>query len=42
MSIDVEDALLTLFQKYGNKTKEEANSYFSEIKKVGRYQKEVY
>jgi sulfite reductase (NADPH) flavoprotein alpha-component len=42
MSIDVEKSLLDLFQKFGNKTADEAKAYFEQLKNEGRYQKEVY
>lgn len=42
MSTDVEKALLNLFEQFGNKTTDEAKTYFEQLKKEGRYQKEVY
>lgn len=42
MSTDVEQALLVLFEQFGNKTIDEAKTYFEQLKKEGRYQKEVY
>ncbi len=42
MSNDVEKSLLDLFEQYGNKTSEEAKAYWEQLKKEGRYQKEVY
>lgn len=42
MSTDVEKALLDLFEQFGNKTTDEAKAYFEQLKKEGRYQKEVY
>jgi sulfite reductase (NADPH) flavoprotein alpha-component len=42
MSSDVEKSLLDLFEQFGNKTTDEAQQYFEQLKKEGRYQKEVY
>lgn len=42
MSVLVEDALLQIFQQYGNKTKEEAQKYFNVLKDEGKYSKDVY
>ncbi len=42
MSTDVEKSLLDLFEQFGNKTTEDAKQYFEQLKKEGRYQKEVY
>jgi len=42
MSADVEKSLLDLFEQFGNKTTDEAQQYFEQLKKEGRYQKEVY
>lgn len=42
MSTDVEKSLLDLFEQFGNKTTDEAKAYFEQLKKEGRYQKEVY
>ena len=42
MSTDVEKSLVDLFEQFGNKTSDEAKAYFEQLKKEGRYQKEVY
>lgn len=42
MSADVEQSLVQLFEQFGNKTSKEANAYWEQLKKEGRYQKEVY
>lgn len=42
MSTDVEKTLLNLIAQFGNKTTDEAKAYFEQLKKEGRYQKEVY
>ncbi len=42
MSSDVEKTLLHVFEQHGNKTQEEAKAYWEQLKKEGRYQKEVY
>ena len=42
MSVDVEKAFLKIFQEQGKKSEEEAKSYLEELKKEGRYQKDVY
>jgi sulfite reductase (NADPH) flavoprotein alpha-component len=42
MSKDVENALLRVIQEQGEKTKEEASQYLEQLKKDGRYEKDVY
>lgn len=42
MSKDVELALLEIIEKQGNKTSEEAKQYLEQLKKEGRYEKDVY
>lgn len=42
MSIDVEDTLLQIFEKFGNKTIEEAVQFIETLKDEGRYLKDVY
>jgi sulfite reductase (NADPH) flavoprotein alpha-component len=42
MSIDVEKALLTIIQRQGNKTEEEAKKYLEHLEEAGRYEKDVY
>ncbi|HEU4606765.1 MAG TPA: flavodoxin domain-containing protein [Chitinophagaceae bacterium] len=42
MSKDVEKAWLEIIEVHGKKTKEEAITYWEQIKKEGRYQKDVY
>ncbi len=42
MSIDVENTLIQIIQQFGNKTAEEAQSFFNEIKDGHRYHKDVY
>lgn len=42
MSIEVEKALLIVFEKEGGLTKEAAIQYFEELKSSGRYSKDVY
>jgi len=42
MSIDVEKALLSIIEKYGNKTPEGAKEYLEELEESGRYEKDVY
>jgi sulfite reductase (NADPH) flavoprotein alpha-component len=42
MSSDVENCLLEIIQQHGNKTAEEAKSYFENIKAAHRYHKDVY
>ena len=42
MSVDVEQALLQIIEKFGNKTNEEAHQYLDAMKDAGRYEKDVY
>jgi len=42
MAKDVEDALISIVQKYGNKSEAEAKKYVIELRKAKRYQKDVY
>lgn len=42
MSKDVEQTLLQVIQEYGKKTSEEAHQYLEQLKKEGRYEKDVY
>lgn len=42
MSVDVEKALLKIFEEQGNKTSEQAKTYLDALKNEGRYQKDVY
>ncbi len=42
MSKDVEQTLLQVIQEYGNKSTEEAHAYLEQLKKEGRYEKDVY
>jgi sulfite reductase (NADPH) flavoprotein alpha-component len=42
MSIDVENTLLQIIKKFGNKNDEEANIYLDELRDSGRYVKDVY
>ncbi|MBN9380152.1 MAG: flavodoxin domain-containing protein [Chitinophagaceae bacterium] len=42
MSIDVENALLTIIQHQGKKNAAQAESYLDELKEAGRYVKDVY
>jgi sulfite reductase (NADPH) flavoprotein alpha-component len=42
MSRDVEKAILHIIETQGNKSVEEANEYLENLKKEGRYQKDVY
>jgi sulfite reductase (NADPH) flavoprotein alpha-component len=42
MSVDVEQALLQVIQRYGGKTGEQANQYLDQLKEEGRYLKDVY
>ena len=42
MAKDVEDALISIVQKYGNKSEAEAKKYVVELRKAKRYQKDVY
>jgi sulfite reductase (NADPH) flavoprotein alpha-component len=42
MSVDVENALLSIIAKQGNKKTNEAIAYLDELKATGRYVKDVY
>ena len=42
MSVDVEDALLAIIAKHGDKKTNEAIEYLDELKAAGRYVKDVY
>ena len=42
MSTDVENCLLEIIELHGNKTSEEAKTYFENIKAAHRYHKDVY
>jgi sulfite reductase (NADPH) flavoprotein alpha-component len=42
MSVDVEDTLMQIVEKFGNKTIEEAVQFVEGLKEEGRYQKDVY
>jgi len=42
MSTDVENALLQIIEKYGNKSAEEAKKYLEHLEEEGRYEKDVY
>jgi sulfite reductase (NADPH) flavoprotein alpha-component len=42
MSADVEDTLLQIVEKFGNKTIEEAVQFVEQLKEDGRYLKDVY
>ena len=42
MSIDVEHALMGIIEKFGEKTKEEAQEYFIQMENEGRYSEDVY
>lgn len=42
MSLDVENTLLSIIEKYGNKTNEEAKKYLEHLEEEGRYEKDVY
>ncbi|MDT0596522.1 assimilatory sulfite reductase (NADPH) flavoprotein subunit [Glaciecola petra] len=42
MAKDVEQALLSIIQKYGNKDEKAAKQYLLEMRKAKRYQKDVY
>jgi len=42
MSKDVEQTLLQLIEEHGKKTNEEAQQYLEQLKKEGRYEKDVY
>ena len=42
MSKDVENTLLQIIEEQGQKSKEEAKEYLEQLKKEGRYEKDVY
>ena len=42
MSVDVENALLGIIRREGNKNAAQAESYLDELKETGRYTKDVY
>jgi sulfite reductase (NADPH) flavoprotein alpha-component len=42
MSVDVEDTLMQIIEKFGNKTIEEAVQFIEQLKDEGRYLKDVY
>ena len=42
MSVDVEDTLLSIIQKEGNKNAAQAEAYLDQLKETGRYVKDVY
>jgi len=42
MSVDVEDALLSIIQQEGKKTLTQAEAYLDELREAGRYVKDVY
>lgn len=42
MSKDVEQTLLQIIEEQGKKTREEAQQYLEQLKKEGRYEKDVY
>ena len=42
MSVDVEKMLLTIIKDFGNKTEQEAEAFFEQLKKEERYHKDVY
>jgi sulfite reductase (NADPH) flavoprotein alpha-component len=42
MSVDVEDTLMQIVEKFGNKTIEEAVQFVEGLKEEGRYLKDVY
>ena len=42
MSSDVEKTLLSIIEKYGDKTPEGAKEYLEELEESGRYEKDVY
>jgi sulfite reductase (NADPH) flavoprotein alpha-component len=42
MSTDVENTLLQIIEKYGNKTAEEAKKYLEHLEEEERYEKDVY
>jgi sulfite reductase (NADPH) flavoprotein alpha-component len=42
MGYDVENAVLEVIQKYGNKNKQEANGFLQKLKEDGQYKTDVY
>jgi sulfite reductase (NADPH) flavoprotein alpha-component len=42
MSVDVEDTLMQIVQKFGDKTIEEAVQFVEQLKDESRYLKDVY
>ena len=42
MSVDVENTLLAIIARYGNKKTNESIAYLDELKEAGRYAKDVY
>jgi len=42
MAKDVHQALLTVIEQQGNKTREQAEQYLNELRKNKRYQRDVY
>jgi sulfite reductase (NADPH) flavoprotein alpha-component len=42
MSVDVENTLVRIIEQHGNKSSVEAKAYWEELKKEGRYQRDVY
>jgi len=42
MSVDVENALLSIIRQVGNKNSAQAEAYLDELKETGRYVKDVY
>jgi sulfite reductase (NADPH) flavoprotein alpha-component len=42
MSINVENALISVFEQHGSLNTEEAKKYFEKLKEEGRYSKDVY
>ena len=42
MSYDVEQTLVSIIEKYGEKTHEEAKEYFQQMESEGRYSEDVY
>jgi sulfite reductase (NADPH) flavoprotein alpha-component len=42
MSIDVEQTILQIIEKFGERSKEEAQQYLDNLKEEGRYVTDVY
>ena len=42
MAKDVENALISIVQQYGEKSEADAKAYLVELRKAKRYQKDVY